>query len=391
LPLKIIFPVFFSFGDCNVNNVCLGNQAVYRVSFGCALIFFLIAFCVAIYPGFHYDYWSFKMFGYSAAIIVSFFIPNVFFSGYAEFARVVSIFFLVLQIVILIDFAYDLHEFLLEDKIGGESEVEENKGWKCTYLAICLLFFCGAITGCGVLYHYFGICDLHKFFISFTLVLGIISTFISIMEKTQVGLLVPSIVFAYCTYITWQSMYSNPDESCNQYNTTFENPGMVIVGIIITAISLTYTSWSAGVSAPNLFRRSSEHTEDNAAELDSKKAKEKEKEKDTEDPATPAKQSGSDIPASENPAAGKGYWFFHAVMAMGSVYMAMLLTNWGTSEDGGQNENVDVSKESMWIKIVSVWVTYVLFLWTITAPLMCSDREFGSNGNNSLRKRWGRK
>jgi len=81
----------------------------------------------------------------------------------------------------------------------------------------------------------------------------------------------------------------------------------------------------------------------------------------------------------------RSHWFFHLVMAMGGIFMAMLLTNWGQNNGGDQLSNSDVSIESMWIKIVSSWLTYLLFLWTILAPFFFPDRDF-SDSHNAFRK-----
>merc|ERR1712113_813857 len=95
------------------------------------------------------------------------------------------------------------------------------------------------------------------------------------------------------------------------------------------------------------------------------------------------------------PAAGfTKYWRFHLILAMGSVYMAMLLTNWGYAHDNSANQSAAASSSreedmsavqrgvaSMWVKIVSQWAVFLLYIWTLVAPgvapLCCPDREFG--------------
>ena len=60
----------------------------------------------------------------------------------------------------------------------------------------------------------------------------------------------------------------------------------------------------------------------------------------------------------------------------------MLLTNWGAQE-GGDAEDEDEGdfvssrgKASMWVKIVSAWLTALLYVWTLVAPRVMSSREF---------------
>ena len=85
------------------------------------------------------------------------------------------------------------------------------------------------------------------------------------------------------------------------------------------------------------------------------------------------------------PAAGlKNYWRFHVIMAMGAVYMSMILTNWGYSNSTGNVESAreaDISASqrgvaSMWVKVASQWLTFTLYAWTLIAPICFPDRDF---------------
>ena len=85
-------------------------------------------------------------------------------------------------------------------------------------------------------------------------------------------------------------------------------------------------------------------------------------------------------------------WFFHVVMAAGALYMAMLLTNWGTgsfqpqsnvtapSPSGGKSvvkfHSNSTGTAQMWVKIVSEWLAIILYTWTLVAPRVCPGREF---------------
>ena len=61
--------------------------------------------------------------------------------------------------------------------------------------------------------------------------------------------------------------------------------------------------------------------------------------------------------------------WFHIVMATGSVYMSMLLTNWGTVSG-------HKSEAQMWVSIASQWISMSLYIWTLVAPRFCPHREF---------------
>jgi len=64
---------------------------------------------------------------------------------------------------------------------------------------------------------------------------------------------------------------------------------------------------------------------------------------------------------------------FHLVMCCASMYMLMLITNWGDRQTATQYETSGVV---MWIKIVTEWTTIALYVWTLIAPRLCGSREF---------------
>ena len=76
------------------------------------------------------------------------------------------------------------------------------------------------------------------------------------------------------------------------------------------------------------------------------------------------------------------YWHYHVMMAMCSLYMAMLLTNWSSlpAEMVGlpSSQVEDVNMQSFWVKIVSQWLCLLIYAWTLLAPyLMRNHRDFG--------------
>lgn len=69
--------------------------------------------------------------------------------------------------------------------------------------------------------------------------------------------------------------------------------------------------------------------------------------------------------------------FFHVLMASGAMYMAMLLTNWSDVPDADSlSFGIDVSRTSMWIKAVSMFLTVALYLYSLIVSMVCTDRDF---------------
>merc|ERR1712195_208888 len=86
-------------------------------------------------------------------------------------------------------------------------------------------------------------------------------------------------------------------------------------------------------------------------------------------------------------------WFFHVIMAAGSLYMAMLLTDWGTGSvtnvfpnststttpSGSGTANYvsnSTGATQMWVKIASQWFAIGLYTWTLVAKRCLPDRDF---------------
>ena len=98
----------YSMYGANAQAYCVGDGAVYRVGLALALFYLFMAFMSLAGDTAFKGFWFFKLFCYGAAMVGCFFIPELAFSHgiYQGIARFASVVFLVLQILILIDFAY---------------------------------------------------------------------------------------------------------------------------------------------------------------------------------------------------------------------------------------------------------------------------------------------
>ena len=424
---------------------CISNYTVYRLSF--ALAMFFLAICVGSICStmVHRGLWVIKIIAYLVLVTATFFIPNDFFYGYEWVARVLSAFFLVLQIVILIDFCYDLSEFIM-DKAEEDNGVARDDpkaccncgptGWKVVFLVLSGLCLVTAIVGVVLLFVHFGQCGHNIAFIVITIVLGVATTILSLLNQVNGGLLTPSAVFAYSTYMCYQALSAQPNTSitarCNPLKgAAGENTdvGGVIVGLVIAACALTWTTARTTNSAPNLFKRG-DHPNAEGKNNNNKggggegtemtpqqRKKEREERKkrraqekagkgneiahdgtaageddvavqieptqaagSTPDPNTTS-ADGDTIDAE--PSTGKqGAWFFHLIMFLGAVYSAMLITKWTHFDPNVAHYSDAEDNTSMWVKIIAQWVTYAIYLWTMVAPLCCPSRDFGDTYNS---------
>jgi hypothetical protein len=96
---------------------------------------------------------------------------------------------------------------------------DEDKRWYLALLLTTIISYGLSITGIIIMFHSFtqdNGCRLNKFFISFTIVICIFISSISITSCVQrvhekSGLLQSSIVSLYVVYLTWSALNSGPD------------------------------------------------------------------------------------------------------------------------------------------------------------------------------------
>ena len=166
----------------------MGFGAVYRVS-ASLFLFFLIHFLAMFSSNglaFHSSRWLLKIGMLISFIILSFIVHDAVFDVYATIARFVSFVFLLLQIIVLIDFAYS----------WNENWMAVDKEWKYRILACCFVMIAASIVLWVFSFQWFtnGDCTRNKFFIGWTITMTLIFTFLSITEKVEHGALLPSAV-----------------------------------------------------------------------------------------------------------------------------------------------------------------------------------------------------
>jgi len=68
--------------------------------------------------------------------------------------------------------------------------------------------------------------------------------------------------------------------------------------------------------------------------------------------------------------------FFHFIMVLASMYSGMLLTNWAVDLTD-TSRTFNLGKQNMWVNIITQWVIFALYLWTLLAPTLLPNRDFG--------------
>ncbi|KAG7247673.1 hypothetical protein CRUP_021891 [Coryphaenoides rupestris] len=69
---------------------------------------------------------------------------------------------------------------------------------------------------------------------------------------------------------------------------------------------------------------------------------------------------------NEEEAVTYSYSFFHFSLLLASLYIMMTLTNWYMYS----------AMPAVWVKMGSSWLGLGIYLWTLVAPLVLSNRDF---------------
>ena len=79
----------------------------------------------------------------------------------------------------------------------------------------------------------------------------------------------------------------------------------------------------------------------------------------------------------ERDACSYNYTYFHVVFILACMYVSMLLSQWNTvSGETGELISVGHDWTSVWVKVVSGWVAFGLYAWTLVAPILLPNRQW---------------
>lgn len=365
----------------------VGYMAVYRVCFALS-IFYLIMALLMIGVGssrdprakLHNGFWGVKLAMYIALLICAFYIPRGDFSKTWMVVGMIGAFvFILLQLVLLIDFAYSWSETWVAKY--------EHSGNYCWFLGLCVctaglyIIALTIVVWCYVFYTQVHGCSLNKFFISFNMILSLLVSAMTIHPTVQdsqpsSGLLQGGVISAYGMYLTWNAMTNEPDARCNPVGgmlspttTTSATPmfdwstamSMILLFCTVAYSSVrTGSSSLAGATEDNEELLLNEHILSDAEDVD-------------------YHGDGQRVYDNEESEVAYSYTFFHFTFALASLYIMMMLTNW-YSPDGADFTKLTSNWATVWVRIVSVWTCYALFVWTMVAPIVFPDREFSFSG-----------
>lgn len=408
-------------------SACYATSIVLRLSLACGLFFSVFALAGTVSSTIFRGWWGLKVLLWFAAVVGCFWVPDVDINNFAKFAVACSAVFLFAMAVMLVDACYSLQEWVSSKMDATDAVLSthydtigicQNK-WRVLYLAATLVTFVGALIGVGYLYKFSTnqpgtTCNYNVAFLSITLVTAIVYTVLSAVEclspQGSKGLLMPSLLFAYCTWLVWSAIEHNPDDACNPVAATADSTAASIVGIVVAALSLCWTAFSAERSLPHIMDAAPQEDPSGSAEGATateytalRRGSAGSKPGGTggagsssgdgggaaADEASGAGKAASEYrdeeeggdrkPLAANPTAAAAdtplqRFVFLFILVVASAYMAMVLTNWATGTESAIGTRATAG--NMWVQISAQWAAVALYTWTLIAPAVCTNRDF---------------
>ncbi|KAK3391019.1 serine incorporator/TMS membrane protein [Podospora didyma] len=397
--------VKISCGDGN----CYGWLAVHRINFALGLFHIILAGLLlgvnssknpraAIQNGF----WGPKIIAWLSLIVLTFLIPDSFFLFWGNYiALFCAMLFLILGLILLVDLAHNWAEYCL-----AQIEDTDSKVWRFVLIGSTLSMYVASLAMTIVQYIFFarGGCSMNQAAITINLLLWIGVSAISVHPAVQeynpkAGLAQAAMVAVYCTYLTMSAVSMEPDETEDRHcNPLVLGQGTrtttIVVGAIATMLTVAYTttraatqSFGLGGNGKGHIRLSDEDEHDLVTTQPSgrREMRAEALRRAVEEGSLPADALLSDDDDSdtgggntthddERSSTQYNYAMFHIIFFLATAWVATLLTmDW---DDKKQDDFATVGRTmwASWVKIISSWICYAVYTWTLVAPIVLPER-----------------
>ncbi|KAK0745057.1 serine incorporator/TMS membrane protein [Apiosordaria backusii] len=400
---------------------CYGWLAVHRINFALGMFHLVLA---ALMLGVHSSknpraaiqngFWGPKIIAWLGLIVLTFFIPDTFFQFWGNYvALICAMLFLILGLILLVDLAHNWAEYCL-----AQIEDSESKTWRVILIGSTLGMYIASLAMTIIQYIFFARsgCSMNQAAITINLLLWLAISVISVHPTVQeynpkAGLAQAAMVAVYCTYLTMSAVSMEPDETEDHHcNPLIAGQGTrtttVVIGALITMLTVAYTTTRAATQSLGLGGKGGqirlpdseesadyEHSlittqPDNSRRQMRAEALRRAVEEgslpadallsDDDDTSVHNNSSGSNgANDDERSSTQYSYAMFHVIFFLATAWVATLLTSdWDDKKvaDGSDFATVGRTLWASWVKIVSGWVCYGMYVWTLVAPIVLPER-----------------
>ncbi|KIX04087.1 uncharacterized protein Z518_07640 [Rhinocladiella mackenziei CBS 650.93] len=388
---------------------CYGYFAVQRINFALALFHFILSILLVGVKstkdgrsGLQNGFWGPKILVWLAFIVLSFFIPEGFFLFWGNYiAYPGAMLFVLLGLILLVDLAHSWAE-LCQDKID-EGDGPNYRLWQVLLMGSSLGMYLAAFAMTIVMCYYFAgkKCSMNISAITVNLIFIFVITILSVQPTIQdanpkAGLAQSAMVAAYCTYLTFSAVCMEPDDKhCNPLiRARGARTTTVVLGAIVTMLTIAYTTTRAATqgfamgsnTAKNKYAQLTQDEYEHGLVTQQPASRREIMRAAVESGALPASALDEDSDDEDDATVGSkdderqgtqyNYSLFHVIFLLATCWVATLLTQKMDPENSSDFTPVGRTYWASWIKIISAWVCYAIYIWTLVAPVVLEGRDF---------------
>ncbi|GAV52796.1 hypothetical protein ZYGR_0AI00780 [Zygosaccharomyces rouxii] len=348
------------------------------------------------------SWWSLKFLCYLGLVILAFAIPNGFFVHFSKWISVpAGAIFILVGLILLVDFAHEWAETCIQHV---ENQDDNSAFWKKSLVVGTVAMYTASLVMVVEMYIIFcrGNCSLNQFSATINVVLTLVTALLSVHPKIQeanpnCGLAQSSMVSLYCSYLVLSAMASEPDDKmCNPLvGSSGTRNFSVVMGSILTFVAIAYTTTRAAANSAfqGTNTNGSISLEDDVEydglgrqtrnQLRHEAIKQAVEEGslpesalyDTSWLGSPSIASDEGVGFSDERSGTKyNYSLFHLIFFIATQWISILLTIEVTQDDVGDFIPVGRTYFYSWVKIGSAYLCYILYGWTIVAPILMPER-----------------
>lgn len=346
-------------------------------------------------------FWLPKILLWLLLVAVSFLIPDNFYIFWSTYISVISgALFLFIGLILLVDFAHEWAETCIEHV---EEEDEYSSMWKTFLIGGTCTMYIGSIVMSILVFVFFcgkG-CSMNQAAGAINIIFSLLITFASVNPTIQeynpnCGLAQSAVVSVYCAYLTLSAVASEPDDK--QCNPLIRSRGTrtasIVLGAIVTFVAIAYTTTRAAANSAfngnNGGGSIAINYEDPISNNDSLVSSQPARNEMRLQAIREAVAVGT-LPESaltdqswiyededgedeERVATKYNYTLFHIIFFLATQWLAVLLTMNVDSTDFSDFVPVGRTYFYSWVKIVSAWICYIIYGWSLIAPVLMPER-----------------
>lgn len=356
----------------NSSYACIGSAAIFRLSFCLLCLFFLMLLfmlprarlSMIINEGCFFVKYMFVL----GLFIGTLWISNEVFNTYSKAAQVISIFYMVIQSIIIIDLFYLAGIRMVRRYDEGQTRFA---GY---LIALSILVEALAVTLNVLGYAFFSDspdgCSGTLWVNIITTILLIILPAVQFLHfNPQNSLLTTALVSLFISYLCFIAQYSyngNPTnpKQCNRMETA-----PLIADIVCSTFFFILTMYGSIMGGTGEVKMAPNNVSLNEALGVTT---------DRNDPQEAQAAGKTEESVNEEKYTESFDWVkWHFYMCLASVYVSMLITNWASAgANSTVNFNLQPNEFGFWVRVSIAWATCLLYVWTMLAPRIFPNRDF---------------